>query len=474
MENQKYQEENWDEIADVVVIGSGFAGLTAAIEACNAGASVIILEKMKACGGNSIISDGGIAAADTPMQKKAGIKDSPELMYADMLKAGLGLNHPELVRVVAEQSNEVLQWSIDYLGVKYLERVDQFGGHSVPRCYTPLNVSGATIIKQQLKKVGELGMEVKTRMYFQAFIKDSDNRVCGVLVRDGYDHTKKDSGIDKYIKAKKAVILATGGFGADVTFRVAQDPRLTKEIDTTNKRFATAEALKEALKLGATPVHLSQIQLGPWASPDEKGYGVGPAFSDYILFLYGIVVDPITGKRFVNELADRKTLSDAILNIGKPCIGIADTKAVEQSGWNIHRCLEKGVVKNFNQLEDLASYYRLPYDTLQATVEKYNTYVTNNLDEEFGKPFPSKTAPMTHPPYYAIRLWPKVHHTMGGVQINVRGQVIDLNQNPIRGLFAAGEVTGGVHGACRLGSCAITDCLVFGRISGRNAAVEEL
>jgi len=473
MKNPGYRVKNWDEIADVVVIGSGFAGLTAAIEARNAGASVIILEKMKAPGGNSVISDGGIAAAGTLMQEKAGIKDSPELMYSDMLKAGLGLNYPELVREVAEKSNEVLQWSIDYLGVKYLDRVDQFGGHSVPRCYTALKVSGSTIIKQQRLKARELGMEVKTQMYLQTFVRDSQDMVCGVLVRDGYEHRNKDSGSDKYIKARKAVILATGGFGADIAFRAAQDPRLTQKIDTTNKRFATAEALKEAFKLGATPVHLSWIQLGPWASPDEKGYGVGPAFSDYIVFLYGIVVDPISGKRVVNELADRKILSDTILNIGQPCIGIADKEAVEGSGWNIQRCLEKGVVKEFNQPEELASYYGLPPDALKATVEKYNSYVKNKHDEEFGKPFPPTTAPMSHPPYYGIRLWPKVHHTMGGVQINVRGQVMDLNQNPIKGLYAAGEVTGGVHGACRLGSCAITDCLVFGRICGRNAAAED-
>jgi flavocytochrome c len=473
-EDPKHRVENWDEITDVVVIGSGFAGLTAAIEARNAGASVIILEKMKAPGGNSIISDGGIAAAGTLMQEKAGIKDSPELMYSDMLKAGLGLNYPELAREVAGKSNEVLQWSIDYLGVKYLDRVDQFGGHSVPRCYTALKVCGSTIIKQQLLKLREIGMEVKTQMYFKAFIRDSEGRVCGVLVRDGYEHRNKDSGSDKYIRARKAVILATGGFGADITFRAAQDPRLTQKIDTTNKRFATAEALKEALKLGATPVHLSWIQLGPWASPDEKGFGVGPAFSDYIVFLYGIVVEPISGKRVVNELADRKILSDTILSIGQPCIGIADKKAVEGSGWNIQRCLEKGVVKEFSELEELASYYRLPPDALKATVEKYNRYVKNRLDEEFGKPFPPNTAPMAYPPYFGIRLWPKVHHTMGGVQINVRGQVIDLNQNPIKGLYAAGEVTGGVHGACRLGSCAITDCLVFGRISGRNAAAEAI
>ena len=465
-------KKDWGEITDVVIIGSGFAGLAAAIEAHNTGASVIILEKMNAPGGNSIISDGGIAAAGTAMQKKLGIKDSPDLMYRDMLKAGLGLNYPDLVREVTENSNEVLQWSIDYLGVEYLDRVDTFGGHSVPRCYTPVGVSGSAIIKRQLLKLSELGMEVRTQMHFKTFVMDSEGRVCGILVRGDYNYKDADSGIDKYIRANKAVILATGGFGSDVSFRVAQDPRLTEKVDTTNKPFATAETLKEALKIGASPVHLSHIQLGPWASPDEKGYGVGPGFSDYIVFQYGVVVEPSTGKRIVNELADRRTVSDAILNTGQPCIGIADAKAVEKSGWNIDRCLAKGVVKQFNQLQELASFYRLSYEALKATVMKYNSYFENKIDEEFGKPILPNAAPITFPPYYGIRLWPKVHHTMGGVQINVSGQVIDLNQHIIKGLYAAGEVAGGIHGTCRLGSCAITDCLVFGRIAGRNAATE--
>ncbi len=469
-----YLAQGWDETVDVVVVGSGFAGLAAAIEARNAGASVTILEKMKAPGGNSIISDGGIAAAGTPMQEKAGIADSAELMYDDMLKAGLGLNHPALAREVAERSNEVFQWTIDYLGVEYLDRVDQFGGHSVPRCYTPLNISGATIIKRQLAKVRELGMEVRTQVYLETILRDAEGRkrsdVCGVLVRDGYNYPKADSGVPRRIKAEKAVILATGGFGNDVAFRAIQAPRLTEEIDTTNKQSATAEALLEALRIGATPVHLSWIQLGPWASPDEKGYGVGPGFADYIAFLYGIVIDPTTGKRFVNELADRKTVADAILDVGQPCIGIADTKGVEQSGWEIVRCLRKGVVKEFDRLEELASAYDLSDDALKATVERYNQGVGRRLDQEFGKPILPDASSLTHPPYYGIRLWPKVHYTMGGVQIDAKAQVIGLNQQPIEGLYAAGEVAGGVHGACRLGSCAITDCLVFGRIAGRNAA----
>ena len=139
-----------DEVTDVLIIGSGFAGLAAAIEAHNAGATVLIIEKMYAPGGNSIISDGGIAAAGTKLQKKYGIEDSPGLMYRDMLKAALSLNYPDLVRELTEHSNEVFQWTIDYLRVEYLDRVDIFGGHSVPRCYTPVGVSGSTIIKRQL------------------------------------------------------------------------------------------------------------------------------------------------------------------------------------------------------------------------------------------------------------------------------------------------------------------------------------
>ena len=171
-----------------MIIGSGFAGLTAAIEAHHAGASVIILEKMKAPGGNSIISDGGISAAGTAMQEKFGINDSPDLMYSDMLKAGMGLNYPDLVRAVADQSNDVLQWSIDYLGVEYLDRVDLFGGHSAPRCHAAKGISGSTIIRCQIAKVRELGMEIRLGMYFKTFIRNSEGRVYGVLVRDGYDY----------------------------------------------------------------------------------------------------------------------------------------------------------------------------------------------------------------------------------------------------------------------------------------------
>ncbi|WP_319370059.1 flavocytochrome c [uncultured Ilyobacter sp.] len=462
--------EKWDETIDVVVVGSGFAGLTAAIEAHNSGATVLVLEKMKAAGGNSIISDGGIAAPGTKLQKKNEISDSPDLMYEDMIKAGLGMNYPELVRVVVDNANDVFDWSIDYLGVEYLDRIDIFGGHSVHRCYTAKNITGATIIKKQMEKISELGIEVRFKSYLKNLVMDSNERVCGVVVREDYDYKNPQKGKDKYIKAEKGVILATGGFGADVDFRSSQDPRLTGKISTTNKPFATSEVIKESINIGAMPVQLSNIQLGPWASPDEAGYGVGPMFSEYIVFQYGVIVDPATGKRFVNELADRKTLSDKLLSIGHPCIGIADSKAVREAGWNIDSGLKRKVVRKFYTLEEVADFYGISKDAIRETINRFNENFKEGVDRDFGKPLIENSSPICEAPYYAMRLWPKVHFTMGGIRIDSDARVISIEGDVIKGLYAAGEVTGGVHGASRLGSCAITECMVFGKIAGRNIA----
>jgi flavocytochrome c len=468
--NPNQLPDKWHTKADVVVIGSGFAGLAAAIEAAKAGASVIILEKMKGRGGNSVISDGLVAAAGSALQAENGVKDAPEIMFADMLEAGLGLNHPALVKVLVEKSAATLQWTIDDLGVRYQQQVAQLGGHSRPRSHTTSSQSGSVIIRQMLEKIKALGMAVRSQVFFESFIQDTTGAIKGVQIREGYGFPKANSGSTKFIKAAKAVVLASGGFANDVAFRSIQDPRLDETIDSTNKRATTAEALKEALRIGAAPVHLSWIQLGPWTSPDERRYGVGPFFADYVAIPYGIMVDPKTGKRFVNELADRKIRADAILELATPCIGIADAQGVENSSRKIDQCLKRKVVKSFDDLAQLAANYGIPDQELEKTVAEFNAYVLQKQDKGFGKPILKNAQPLVKAPFYGIRLWPKVHHTMGGVRINTRAQVIDLDGRPIAGLYAAGEVTGGIHGACRLGSCAIIDCLVFGRIAGKNAA----
>ena len=461
------KEIQWNEQVDVLIVGSGFAGLTAAIEARESGKNVLVIEKMKSAGGNSVISDGGIAAPGTRLQKKWGIEDSEKMMYDDMLNAGLGLNTPKLLYTFVSNAKSAFEWTIDVLKVPYLERVDIFGGHGIARCYTPEGVSGGTIIKKMLQKIDELGISILYSTSFRSIIKDEQGHVIGAAVLKEYDY-KTDTGTPSKIRTQRGIILASGGYGADVDFRSIQDPRLDEEIQTTNKPFATAEVLKSAFKIGAASVQLSQIQLGAWSSPDEHGFGHGPLFADYILFQYGVIIDPHTGKRFVNELGDRKQSADAILRIGHPCIGIADDKAVKYAGWDISKAIRKGVVKTYDAMDDLATFYDMNAEALQASINRYNGFVQKGTDDDFQKPIVDEAYPIEKAPFYAMRLWPKVHFTMGGLSINERAQVLDFNGNTINGLYAAGEVVGGVHGASRLGSCAITECIVFGRIAGQN------
>lgn len=463
--------EKWDESYDVVVVGSGFAGLSAAIEAKNANASVVILEKMPVPGGNSTINGGGMAVVGSPLQAKAGVKDSVDIMLADMYKAGLGLNYPVQARMVAEKSLGAFLWCRDYLGVKFKDKLAQFGGHSVPRTHTTYNQSGSGFVRPMLTKVKELGISLKKKTFVKRLIQNKEGRVVGLEVITRYVAGKESSGRSKYIKANRAVVMAYGGFAADVSYRSTQDPRLSAEIRTTNHSGATAECLMELLRVGANPVQLSWIQLGPWASPDEKGFGLAPIFAAYSAFTHGVLINPPTGERFVNELADRKVRADAIIKTGDVAVAICDADGAKASSHVMPKLLERKVVYSFDNLNDLATHYEIPQDKLKAQIERYNKYVSQKNDPEFGKPFKMNQKPIVKAPYYAVRLWPKAHHTMGGVEVNTDSQVINIEtRQPIAGLFACGEATGGTHGACRLGTVAIPDCIVFGRIAGKNAA----
>ncbi|MDD5168361.1 MAG: flavocytochrome c [Syntrophales bacterium] len=472
--------KKWDESYDVVVIGSGFAGLAAAYEAKKAGASVVILEKMRTPGGNSIINGGVVSAAGSPKETQEGIKDSPELLLKDMLAAGLNLNHVELAKIVADRSTETVLWTVSELGVKYKEKLTQEGGHSVPRMYSTYNQSGSAIVTQQLLKLKELGVQPRLQCCLTKIYRDEDGRgrVKGVEIREGYAFPKAGSGKIKNIRAKKAVVLATGGFGNDVAFRTIQDPRLTAEFPSTNHPGATAEALREALRIGCTPLQLSWIQLGPWGSPDEKGMGLAPFFAQLCCAMYGLWIDTKTGKRFVNELADRKIRADAIIRVGNKCIAFTDAGgyAIGQKllGDMMPKIIERGVVKSYPTLEAMAAAYNCPVEPLKQAVDKFNKGVLAGKDEEWDRYLQKNQQPLIKGPYYALRLTPKVHHCMGGVNMNTMAQATDiLTDKPIPGLYAAGEVTGGVHGAVRLGSCATLDCLIFGRIAGQNAVKEK-
>jgi flavocytochrome c len=467
----------WDESYDVVIIGSGFAGLAAAYEARKAGATVTILEKMRAPGGNSLIMGGLFGAAGSPLQEAKGLKDSADVLEQDMIREGLGMNHPKLVRIVAQNSWPCVKWTIDEFGAKYTDTLVQEGGHSVPRCYQSAK-GGSSVINPMLEKLKSMGQEIKLQTYVQTILRDKDGRVKGLEVREGYVFPRANSGKVKYIQAKRAVILAYGGFSADVDFRLLQDPKLTATMDHTNQPGATGELLRESLRVGATPIQLSWIQVGPWGSADEKGFGLGPHFAQEAAAMYGIWINAATGKRFISELANRKIRADAIMNLmnkGQNCVAITDSANLYGNVKNeIPKMLEIGVLKQFNTWDEVAAAYKIPPAALKETVANYNKYVAQGKDDELGRYMNKDAKPLGTAPIYVQRLLPKVHYTMGGININTKAQVTDIaGDQPIPGLYAAGESTGGVHGAVRLGSMSSITCMVFGRIAGTNAAAEK-
>lgn len=468
---QRVEKQNkWTEETDVTVIGSGFAGLAAAISARESGASVIVLEKRNRCGGNSRFSDGLLGTVNQNWQAENSPIDSPGLLIKDMLSAGRGYCDEQLVDILARKENEVLRWLIEDIKCSFQKRVDRFGGHSAPRSLTPRADSGEGIIKPMLDKLKNLNITVKVRTCFKEFLTNENGEIIGVAI----EPIKKSSAFPlEYIKVRRGVVLATGGFSGDVSLRMKYDTRLDASVDHTNLPDTTAQGMLEAVKLGAQTSNLNFIQLAPWTSPDEKSYGTAPTFASYAVFQYGFVIDVATGKRFVNELADRTTCTDAMLELGQACVGIADEQGVQLAEKDIKSALMRGVVKKLDTIKALAEAYNIPVKALIKTLLEYNTYVNSKCDLGFGKPILEGSKPL-QAPFYAVRLSPKVHHTMGGLKINADARVIGLNNKPIKYLYAAGEVTGGVHGACRLSTLAITDCLVFGRIAGQNVAKEHI
>ncbi len=305
--------EKWDESYDVVVIGSGFAGLAAALEVLKAGSTVAVLEKMPTPGGNSIIDGGQMSATGCPQQKLHNIQDSVELFIEDTMKAGGFINNKPKVEYVAKHMLDNYHRTVNELGVEWQpEVISQDGGHSVPRSVTTKNGSGSGIVNKQIEKLATYGVKPRCRMYVEKLIRDPrSGRMLGVQAREGYRFPNASSGKVKFIEGKKGVVAAWGGFGADAEYRMIHDPRLIPTIQTTNQPGATGELWREAAKSGVSMVQVDWIQCYPCNSPREKGMGIAWQFSHNAAAQFGVWVSS-EGKRFINELANRKVRSDSI------------------------------------------------------------------------------------------------------------------------------------------------------------------
>jgi len=461
--NKDKEKKEVSETHDVIVVGAGGAGLCAAIEAKEAGADVIVLEKMPMAGGNTLISGAEYAAPNNWIQEKEGIKDSVEQFTQDMIKGGDAKNNPELVKVVAENALDGAKWLRDEVGVRWEDNLMFFGGHSVKRSLVPVGASGKEMINKQLAKVKSLKIPVLYETPATELITDEKGKVVGV---------KAESEDKKYtFKTNKAVVLTTGGFGSNLEMRMKYNPEIDEKVLSTNTVGSTGDGIIMAEKVGAALDGMQYIQTYPICDPLT---GTLLYFGDARMYGHTIMVNK-EGKRFVEELDRRDVISMAIKKqTGSVCYqlldqkGLDDSNLVEPHAAEIEYLYKNKLLVKADTIEEAAKFFDIDAKELKATVERYNGYVKAGKDEEFNKrsmPFPIEKGP-----FYILKAAPAVHHTMGGVKINTNAQVLNKEGKVIEGLYAAGEVTGGIHGTNRLGSNALADITVFGRIAGKNAA----
>jgi fumarate reductase flavoprotein subunit len=440
------------EKTDVVVIGAGNAGFTAAITAHDGGAKVILLEKQPITGGNSMLSAGGMNAAETVFQKKKGITDSVELMYQDTMKGGRNMNDPELVKILTRNSASSVDW-LTSIGAD-ISDVGQMAGASSYRTHRPTGGAaiGAHVTKVLRKNAADRNMDVRVNSKVVKILEDKKGRITGVVVEGKHSGT--------YTILAKAVVLTAGGFSANPE-KVAYYRPEFKGMTTSNQPGATGDGMDMGDKAGGKLVDMKEIQIHPTVAAGSR------ILITEAVRGQGAILINREGKRFVNELTTRDKASNATLaQTGKSAFIVFD-EVIRKSLKQIEGYFELELVKTGETPQALAKELGIPADVFAESIEKYNKAVEAKNDAEFKRadlPRTLKTAK-----YYAIEVKPGVHYTMGGLKINADTQVISKDGKPMPGFFAAGEVTGGVHGGNRLGGNSISETITFGRIAGQSA-----
>lgn len=438
--------------ADIVVIGAGGAGMSAAIQAVQNGATnVVIVEKTGMAGGNTTRSTGGLNASETTFQDRDGIEDSNQLFIDDTMKGGKNINDPELVKYMAENSAEALYWVND-MGAD-LTVVGLFGGASVKRIHRPSDTSavGPVLVKTLLSVVEKNNIPVLYNTKAEEIITDANGAVSGVKVTDAEG---------TYTINCKAVIIATGGFGANSEMVEKLNANL-KGFGTTNVAAATGDGIAMGTAIGAATVDMEQIQTHPTVHPETQ-----TMYTEAVRGNGAIIVNK-EGARFTNEMGTRDVVSAAILEQTDGQAWLIFDEAVRKSLKAIEGYISAGIVFQSETIEGLAAEIGADPATLSATMAKFADDVKAGNPDEFGRE--GLELPLTEANFYACKVAPAIHHTMGGLKINTAAEVLNEEGNAIAGLFAAGEVTGGVHGANRLGGNAVTDIVVFGKAAGTSA-----
>lgn len=441
------------ETVDVLVIGAGSTGYNAAISAKRAGANVLLLEKHAFSGGNSMLAAGGYNAVGTKQQAKKGVKDSVDSYIADTMKGGRGKNDPALVRILAEESAEGIKW-LESMGAN-MDDLKRSGGAAVDRTHRPaggLSV-GPHIIDVLRAQAEKDGVPARLNSRVVKINLDADHKVESVIVHG------KHSGYYKI--AAKAIVLATGGFGMNQEMVAFYRPTF-RGMTSSNNVTSTGDGIQMALNIGASMTDIDWVQAHPTVGKDSR-----ILISETVRGVGAIMVNA-KGARFVNELTTRDRASDAILAQPERSAWLVFDNQLYAKAKMVRGYDHLGMLKKADTITELAKLTGMDPAVLEKTVKDYNAYRSAGKDEAFGRP--DMPLSLEKAPFYAVHVAPGIHHTMGGVAITTESEVLDIQSRPIPGLYAAGEVTGGVHGFNRLGGNAVADTVVFGRRAGEHAA----
>lgn len=433
------------ETADVVIIGAGASGMSAALEAKEKGLQVILLEKMPYVGGNTVRATAGMNAVVSEEDKEAFIQD--------ILQSGHAEGNPRMIEIMADEGQEALRW-LQGLGAD-LSDVGILAGHSKARTYRP---QGGKPIGDELVRVLKNAVEaslVDLRMEHKALkiLQKTTGEIHGVEVED---RTGK-----RYTIEAKNVIIATGGFGGSPEVFVYYNQRL-QGYHTTNAPSATGDFITLVQDLDVQLVDMDYIQTHPTVSPK---YGV--LITEAIRGNGGILVNNL-GQRFADEMKNRDYLSDDLLAQPEKEVYLIFNEEVRKSLSASEDYINMDLVITANTAEELALLLRVDTQNFNETLGRYNDFVASGEDLDFQRQ--SLKVSLTEGPFYAIQVTPAVHYCMGGILINEKAQVLNEEGVPIQGLYASGEATGGIHGLNRLGGNSLLDAVVFGRIAGRSVS----
>ncbi|MRS15490.1 flavocytochrome c [Enterobacteriaceae bacterium RIT691] len=439
---------------DVVVVGSGGAGLAAAIQAHDEGASVLIVEKMPTIGGNTIKASAGMNAAETRFQRVKGIQDSKELFYAETLKGGGNKNNPELLHRFVENAPEAIEW-LARRGIM-LNDITTTGGMSIDRTHRPRDGSavGGYLISGLVRNVTKRGIDVMLETSVDEIIF-TDGEVSGVRLLTEEKETVT-------VQAK-SVVVATGGFSANSAMVVKYRPDLDGFV-TTNHKGATGGGIALLERIGAGTVDMGEIQIHPTVEQNTS-YLISESIRGG-----GAILVNQQGSRFYNEMSTRDKVSAAIIALPEHFAYIVFDEHVRAKNKAADEYIAKGLVTSASSPRELAAKLGMDEHAFLATLERYNGFVEKQHDDDFGRTTALR-APINEGPFHAIQIAPGVHHTMGGVTINTHTEVLNLEHQVIPGAYAAGEVVGGIHGGNRIGGNAVADIIIFGTLAGHQAAV---